>query len=76
MVTEHDLIDLMVSESKLWSPIELTHRLDINLCDLMKLFNKANNADMGLRWEISDITYHTAKFWVEPSQHLNNGRAL
>lgn len=64
MASEKDLLHVMKSRKRLWTPGELCHELGIDVCELVRLINKARKAGVALRCENGSITGYTSKFWL------------
>ncbi|HHX8369190.1 TPA: hypothetical protein ACVOYU_003234 [Vibrio alginolyticus] len=64
MVSKKDLVDVMKSRRRLWSPSELCDELGIHVCDLVRLVKAARRSGVDVRHESSELTGFSSKYWL------------
>ncbi|MBY7924730.1 hypothetical protein KW453_20985 [Vibrio fluvialis] len=64
MANERDLICLMSSRKRLWSPAEICEELGIHVCSLVLLVNAARKAGADVQCEFGEHTANTSKYWL------------
>ncbi len=64
MASEKQLISVMASRQKLWSPGELCGALNIHVCELVRLVRRAREAGEPVHHESSELTGYSSKFWL------------
>ncbi|MDO6707952.1 hypothetical protein [Photobacterium sp. 1_MG-2023] len=64
MASEKDLRCLMASRRKLWSPVELCEELDVHVCVLARLVDKARKAGVNIQMTNNEQTGHSNKLWL------------
>ncbi|BBM66331.1 hypothetical protein VA249_29770 [Vibrio alfacsensis] len=64
MASEKQLVAVMTSRQRLWSPRELCDELGIHVCDLVRLIRKARSAGIHVGHESGTLTGSSSKYWL------------
>ncbi len=64
MASEKQLVLVMASKQKLWSPAELCNALNVHVCELVRLVRRARESGQPVRYESSELTGFSSKFWL------------
>ncbi len=63
MASEKDLLSLMESKRKVWTPEEICNELDVDVCELALIIAKANK-NTQLVVDSNEATGFTNKIWL------------
>ncbi len=64
MANERDLIAVMMTRRKAWTPKQLCDALGVQIGDLVKLIKKARKAGVLVKVENGEHTHYTSKLWL------------
>lgn len=65
MANEKQLIALMESHQRLWTPSQLCEELGIHVCDLVRLVGKARTLGASIKLESSELTGYSSRYWLD-----------
>lgn len=64
MASEKDLVSLMTSHKRAWTPAMLREALGVSVCELVRLINRARKSGAPIRCEYGEHTKFTNKYFL------------